>query len=518
MDKQKRADIEHHSKNIQKTKTALEKLNKNFTLENEKIASYEKDIPIKEQTLVSLQDKKEALEKYINDKEDEILRKTETLQKKKTEIEKQLQPYLDKINNSKHLIEQNNNTINMMSQNNKKKNSEFEATKVNYENISSLILTKQNQLNDIEKSIETLKESLKKEKKNVETLIHEYDSKSKELLLMQQKLSEVKSSNQEFTQRNQMIEKLLKAQSEGQLSGIYGRLGDLGAIDQKYDIAATTSCNRLNNIVVETADQGSKCIEFLRKNRLGRGDFIVLEKVQYSMDPFLTKSFKAPNQTERIFDLIKIQNKKLIPAFYFAFRDTLVCDDIKTAQLVGYGSTRHRIVTLIGELIEVSGVMSGGGKPSRGGMSNKIANDVNPEEVNKLSNDFNNLSKELDQLRSQKQLAENTIQNINRQLIESVNISKRLENELDQLDKSKRDIEKVFNVLKKDESKLQAVNEEIEKLGKVNLDLEKSVKQDEEESTGIKKDFENILVEINKISGSDFIGKVIIFLNKPQLK
>jgi len=505
-DKLKRSDIEHLSKNIHKTKTILEKLNKNFTTESEKIQNYEKLIPEKEDSLVVLQDKKNKLEKYVNEKEEEILQKTDSLQRKKTEIEKVLQPFLDKINNSKFQIEQNNNTINLIEQNTKKKVNELETTKLNYENATTNINNKQNQFSEVEKAVTNLKESLKEEKRNLETLNKEYDNKGKDLVILQQKLSEIKNSNQESNQRNVMIEKLLKAQNEGLLQGIYGRLGDLGAIDQKYDIAATTSCAKLNCIVVENPDQAAKCIEFLRKNKLGRGEFICLDKIQW-VNEHLNKNFRAPDKTERVFDLIKIPNKKLVPAFYFGYRDTLVTDDLVRAQQVAYGTPRHRVVTLAGELIEVSGVMSGCGKPSRGGMSNKIANEVNPEEIMKISNDFNILSKEHDGLRTEKQNLERKIQQINQQIIEHMSINKKIESELDQLDKIKRDLDKVLTTLKKDESKLNKATEEIQNLRNTNTDLEENIKQDEKESKPVKEEFEKVLIEINKNSGDDFLVK-----------
>ena len=41
--------------------------------------------------------------------------------------------------------------------------------------------------------------------------------------------------------------------------GIIGRLGDLGAIDKKYDCAASTAGKgALNTIVVDTADTGKQ--------------------------------------------------------------------------------------------------------------------------------------------------------------------------------------------------------------------------------------------------------------------
>ena len=44
--------------------------------------------------------------------------------------------------------------------------------------------------------------------------------------------------------------------------------------------------------------------------------------------------------------------------FYFALRNTLVAKDIDQATRIGYGKTRYRVVTLKGELIELSGETS----------------------------------------------------------------------------------------------------------------------------------------------------------------
>ena len=58
----------------------------------------------------------------------------------------------------------------------------------------------------------------------------------------------------------------------------------------------------------------------------------------------------------RLFDLIKVQNDDVMPAFYFALRDTLVAKDLEQATRIAYGRQRHRVVTLNGQLIETSGL------------------------------------------------------------------------------------------------------------------------------------------------------------------
>jgi structural maintenance of chromosome 4 len=81
----------------------------------------------------------------------------------------------------------------------------------------------------------------------------------------------------------------------------------------------------------------------------------------------------------RLIDLIKVSDPKFLTAFYYSLRNTLVADDLEQATRIAYGSgsgQRNRVVTLRGEIIEVSGTMSGGGQPSRGRMGSKIVASV----------------------------------------------------------------------------------------------------------------------------------------------
>ena len=59
----------------------------------------------------------------------------------------------------------------------------------------------------------------------------------------------------------------------------------------------------------------------------------------------------------RLFDVIRVKDECFRPVFYFALRDTLVADDLEQATRIAYGRTRHRVVTLAGQLIETSGIL-----------------------------------------------------------------------------------------------------------------------------------------------------------------
>lgn len=176
-----------------------------------------------------------------------------------------------------------------------------------------------------------------------------------------------------------------------------GRLGSLGTIPDKYDVAVSTACGALNNLVVDTVEQGQGCIEYLRKQNVGRASFMVLEKLNQGngLDKIAT-----PENVPRLFDLIKPKEARFAPAFYKGVGNTLVADDLDQANRIAFGGQkRWRVVTLSGQLIDASGTMSGGGNHvSRGGMSSKLAAEaVRPETLKIYEKESEEASKQLDE-------------------------------------------------------------------------------------------------------------------------
>jgi len=126
----------------------------------------------------------------------------------------------------------------------------------------------------------------------------------------------------------------------------------------------------LDYIVVETTMGARQCIEFL-KNGKGRAAFIALNQLQDS-EAKLAKSGTVRFPLPRLFDLVKPLpglEVKLRPALYLALKDTLVAKDLDTAVKTAYvgDKAQWRVVTLGGDLIDISGTMSGGGQSVKSG-------------------------------------------------------------------------------------------------------------------------------------------------------
>jgi len=54
--------------------------------------------------------------------------------------------------------------------------------------------------------------------------------------------------------------------------------GDLGAIDARYDVAASTAAGALDFIVVDDTPTAQRCVELLRRRGLGVATFLLLDK------------------------------------------------------------------------------------------------------------------------------------------------------------------------------------------------------------------------------------------------
>ena len=156
--------------------------------------------------------------------------------------------------------------------------------------------------------------------------------------------------------------------------GIYGRLGDLGAIDKKYDVAISTAAgSQLDTLIVDNMETGKKCIEYLKRHDIGRINALALDKTTRHADKVQEK-FKAPENAPRLIDLISVDQPHLKTAFYQYLRDTLVAENLEQAKRIAFGAQRFRVVTLSGEVIETSGAMAGGGSQKMSGkMGQQIA-------------------------------------------------------------------------------------------------------------------------------------------------
>jgi len=138
------------------------------------------------------------------------------------------------------------------------------------------------------------------------------------------------------------------------IRGVHGTIGQLGSVDEDYQVALETCIGpRLTHIVVDDDQVARECIQYLKDNNAGRATFVPLNKI-VAQPPGLLPS--RPGVIDFAYNLVDF-DQRFVKAFQYACGGTIVVDDIDNARKM---INQARMVTLEGELFEKSGSMTGG--------------------------------------------------------------------------------------------------------------------------------------------------------------
>ncbi|KAI5644664.1 SMC proteins flexible hinge domain-containing protein [Phthorimaea operculella] len=222
-----------------------------------------------------------------------------------------------------------------------------------YEQAARDLEHKQEQQSQLESTVPSNESELREVQNKLQTLKTQEATVAREARALRAQLEESRQAMNANRSRGRVLDALMKEKSKGNIPGIFGRLGDLGGIDQKYDVAISTCCGALDNIVVDTVETAQACVAHLKRHDIGRATFIALDK-QDHLWQYVDQRGRYPENVPRLFDLVKVRDDRVRPAFYYALRDTLVANDLDQASRIAYGSTRYRVVTLKGDVIEIA--------------------------------------------------------------------------------------------------------------------------------------------------------------------
>ncbi|CAH7673309.1 RecF/RecN/SMC N terminal domain-domain-containing protein [Phakopsora pachyrhizi] len=370
-------------------------------------------------------------------------------------------------------------------------NEALSAARETVERIEEETKSKTSQLKQLSRERTEVKKGIEDATEELKKIEREEEKVRETLTVARQKAEEARSARHSSSSKNEVLKSLSKLKKQGRLPGFFGRLGDLGRIDDRYDIAISTACPQLDNLVCDTVETGQKCLSHLKQTNAGRAVIICLNALKVT-EP--SSPPQTPENAPRLVDLVTCKEQMFRPAFYHVLRDTLVADDLSKANRIAFGQKRWRVVTLDGKLIDSSGTMSGGGnRVSRGLMDSSMATtdcEVSEEMIASLEKETAKVEARLASSGQNREEVEGELRRLKAELPRLETQIKKLEMDLagstKRMDEAKRTIVDLSSQdqtgakdkaeIKKLEAKMEVNEQELEELKQKTNEIEDGIK------------------------------------------
>ncbi|KAF5013985.1 hypothetical protein FDECE_15 [Fusarium decemcellulare] len=492
---EKRKFLEDKRKKLEKSITNAETTSAEA---DETIEQCGEEIETRTQEIAELEEQVQTAEAELAEIRENLKGKTQAFSDQIAAKQKSLEPWTEKINQKQSAIAVAESELNILQE---KANAGAVALEELQAKIASIEEGKSSKREEL-KSCQAERAELQKEAAKMESeleLLSQQEPKIRSKISnARQKADEARSSLSNTQARGHVLGALTRMKESGRIDGFHGRLGNLGAIDQKYDVAISTAVGALDNFVTETVEAGQQCIEYLRKNNVGRGNFICLDKLRVrDMSPIQT-----PENAPRLFDLVKAKEDKFRPAFYHAMQDTLVANDLAQANRIAYGAKRWRVVTLDGELIDKSGTMSGGGTTvKRGLMSSKLSSDISNEQVAKLESDRDGWEAKFQEFQEYQRECETRLRELNDQIPRLDTKMQKIGLEIESAERNVADLQRRIKEVSKEHQPSATDNSRIAALQKEISKLNKEVEKLHDETSSVEEEIKALQDKIMEVGG-----------------
>jgi chromosome segregation protein len=273
---------------------------------------------------------------------------------------------------------------------------------------------------------------------------------------------------------NQAVEAVLKLKKTNEIPGIFGTIAELGSADAQYATALEMAAGgKFTWIVVDHAFTAEKCIEYLKKNRIGRATFIPLSAVQVAKSDFDLPD--DPKIYGKAVDLITF-DPLVKKAFDFVFGRCVIVEDLRTANDLRLNVKR---VTLDGDVVEATNIMTGGQKVKPNGVgfkSNEIA------EVNNLEQEYASIQSQLESDESEIKTLQKKISDLYRKKISGDQEGQKFAEKLVVLQAK---IEQINSQIRTDEQEIEHLLANIEQLQSSKTQIESEIQEIESQLTNI---------------------------------
>ncbi len=425
------AAVSHAETNLSRAREELEKflqekndLDEQTKLVQDQISSAQKGITEKEQEQTKLDQEIEACQQDITKLEKQF-------EKEQTDYYETAQRFQD-LNNQMVALDEGVSEVKSAI---KSDSRELGMAYDEVQDSEAALVEVQAELDTLQESLPAKRKSLQEDKEQeaakqaeieeIETRQKRVDSEAneaarivsetrEELIRIQARKDALQDAEEAFLKRRRAISRVLELRDSGEIEGIYGTVSELGKIDPEYSVAMEIAGgNRLSHIVVENEDVATQCVNVLKRERAGRASFIPLNKIRSKPLGKLPSDMRVLGFA---IDLVEF-DPKFQTVFGYVFQDTVVTEDFDTAKRIGF--TKYRAVSLEGDLVEKSGLVTGGYFQKGGSGLSLQVEDKSPEIAKRLEGleeILADVREQQTEIRNRKKLLEKEIEQLSQKI------------------------------------------------------------------------------------------------------
>lgn len=269
-----------------------------------------------------------------------------------------------------------------------------------------------------------------------------------------------------------------------------GVLANLISVPKEYETAIELVLGAaLQNIVTEKEEDAKKLIEHLRKNNLGRASFLPISSVKgKKIDKIIKKDLNGVIGIAS--DLISVNNKYEEIILNLLGR-TVIVDNMDTGiSLSKSNNYSFRIVTLKGDIINPSGLMTGGS------VSQKSSSIIGRQaQIDDLKEDLKNIEKSIEKISKEKEDYEKSIEGV---LEEVASLEQSMQDTEIVYATEKQKVVSISENITKLESKLQKLKDELVEIDNTKKGNLENTKELEAEIATLEQEIEELNAVINE--------------------
>ncbi|HDL85487.1 MAG TPA: chromosome segregation protein SMC [Candidatus Acetothermia bacterium] len=159
--------------------------------------------------------------------------------------------------------------------------------------------------------------------------------------------------------RNRAVQALL----ERKRGGVYGTIASLSTLRDGFEVAFETAAGgHMNDVVVDSRETAIECIDYLKRNRLGRARILPLRRLVAGRKSLASAdAIKLPGVIDYAINLVDF-DQKYRRAFEYILSDAIIVENLAAVRDVD----GVRAITLDGDLQSKGGALTGGWRASKG--------------------------------------------------------------------------------------------------------------------------------------------------------